>query len=65
MITLEMPTDHFVQCSSIMKKSLAEPIICKFKRQFRLLARELTWAQSAENFEVSLRAKNKNIYSQK
>lgn len=65
MITPEMPTEHFLQCSSIMKKSLAGPIICKFKRQYRLLARKLTWAQSAENFELSLRAKNKNVYSQK
>jgi len=54
MITPEMPTKHFLQYFSIMKKALAEPIICKFKRQNRLLARKLTWAQSAENFELSL-----------
>lgn len=65
MITPEMPTEHFIQYSSIMKKSLTGPIIFKFKKQYRLLARKLTWAQSAKNFVLSLRVKNKNVYSQK
>lgn len=57
MIMSEMPTEHFIQCSSVMKKFLTGPIIFRFKKQYRLLARKLTWAQSVKNFELFLRVK--------